>query len=172
MPRPEKVKIVEELSEKLSNRPVSILTDYTGLNVLATNDLRKQFRNASIEYRVFKNTLARIAARNVNLESLLEFIEGPTGYVFSDDPVTPAKLLVDFIKSNKNLKIKCALMNGELLGEEQVRAIAGLPPRELLLAQLLGQMNAPIAGLVNVLVGPIRNLVCALEDLRKKKEAA
>ena len=172
MPRPEKVKIVEELSEKLSSSPVSILTDYTGLNVKATTDLRKQLRDASVEYRVFKNTLARIAVRNIDLENLLEFIEGPTAYAFADDPMTPAKLLVDFIKTNPNLKIKCALMNGELLDREQVRAIADLPPREVLLAQLLGQMNAPIAGLVNVLVGPIRNLVCALEDLRKKKEAA
>ena len=172
MPRPEKVKIVEELSGKLANSPVSILTDYTGLNVLATTDLRKQFREASVEYRVFKNSLARIAARNVNLENVLEFIEGPTGYVFSDDPVTPAKLIVDFIRTNKNIKIKCALMNGELLTEQQVRAIAGLPPREMLLAQLARQMNAPITGLVNVLVGPVRNLVCALDDLRKKKEAA
>jgi len=172
MPRPEKVKLVEELSEKLSNSPVSVLTDYTGLNVQATTDLRKQLRDASIEYRVFKNTLARIAARNANLESLLDFIDGPTAYAFSDDPVVPAKVLVDFMKSNQNLKIKCALMNGKVLDVEKVRTIANLPPKEVLIAQLLGQMNAPISGLVNVLTGPIRNLVYALEDLRKKKQAA
>jgi large subunit ribosomal protein L10 len=172
MPRPEKVKVVEELSEKLSSSPVSILTDYTGLKVQATTDLRKQLRDASVEYRVFKNTLARIAVRNVKLEKLLEFIEGPTGYAFSDDPLTPAKLLSDFMKSNPNLKIKCALMNGRVLDADQVRAIANLPPREVLLAQLLGQMKAPITGLVNVLIGPMRSLACALEELRKKKEAA
>lgn len=172
MPRPEKEKLVEELSEKLSRSEVTILADYTGINVQAATQLRDEFRKSSVEYRVYKNTLARIAATKSGLENLREFMDGPTSYVFSDDPVGPAKTLVDFIKSNPNMKIKCAVLNGELLDEAQVRAIASLPPKDVLVAQLLGQLMSPVTGLVNVLSGPIRNLVCALEDLRKKKEAA
>jgi large subunit ribosomal protein L10 len=172
MPTPEKERLVEELSRKLSESEVTILADYTGISVQAVTQLREEFRKASIEYRIFKNTLARIAAKKSGFENLLEFIEGPTGYVFSDDPVAPAKALVDFIKSNPTMKIRCAVMNGKLVDVSEVRAIASLPPKEVLVAQLLGQLLSPISGLANVLNGPIRNLIYALEDLRKKKEAA
>lgn len=172
MPRPEKEKLVEELSGKLSHNQITVLTDYTGLNVAAITSLRDQFRKASVEYRVFKNTLARIAAKECGLDRLTDFMEGPTGYVFADNPVTPAKVLADFIKSNPNMKIKCGVINGKVIEALQVQALATLPPKEVLLARLLGQMNAPITGLVTVLNGPIRKLVYALEELRKKKEAA
>ncbi len=172
MARPEKEKMVEELSQKLSQNEISILTEYTGLSVLALTHLREQFKKASIEYRVFKNTLARIAAKNSGIESVLDFIEGPTGYVFSHEPVTSAKILADFIKTNPNMKIKCGVLKGRLLKPAQVQALATLPPKEVLIGQLLGQMQAPISGLVNVLNGPIRNLVYVLDELRKKKEAA
>jgi len=151
---------------------MAILTDYTGINVQAVTGLRDEFRKASVEYRIFKNTLARIAAGNAGLEGLVKFLDGPTGYIFSDDPVAPAKVLVDFIKSNPSMKIKCGVMNGTLISTDQVRAIAALPPRDVLLALLAGQVKAPIAGLVNVLAGPVRSLVNALDALRKQKEAA
>ncbi|RJP66023.1 MAG: 50S ribosomal protein L10 [Candidatus Abyssobacteria bacterium SURF_17] len=172
MPRPEKEKLVEELSGKLSHNQIAVLTDYTGLNVQAITSLREQFRKASVEYRVFKNTLARIAAKECGLDQLTDFMEGPTGYVFANDPVIPSKVLADFIKSNPNMKIKCGVINGKVINASQVQSLATLPPREVLLARLLGQMNAPITGLVTVLNGPIRKLVYALEELRKKKEAA
>lgn len=172
MARPEKEKLVHELSEKLSGKEVTIMADYTGISVQAITELRSEFRKASIEYRVYKNTLARLAAKKSGLEPLLEYMDGPTGYLFSDDPVTPAKILADFIKDNPTMKIKGAILNGKLLDESQVKAIASLPPKEVLLAQLLGQLVAPISGLVNVLSGPMRNLLYALEDLRRKKEAA
>jgi large subunit ribosomal protein L10 len=172
MPRPEKEKLVEELSGKLSGSQMTILTDYTGLNVQAMTILREQLRKTSVEYHVYKNTLARIAAQKSGLDDVVKFMDGPTGYVFSHDPVAPAKVLTEFVKSNQNLKIKCAVLNGNVVEGSRVREIADLPPREILLSQLLGQMNAPIAGLVNVLSGPIRKLVYVLEDLRKKREAA
>ena len=172
MPTPEKEKLVEELSKRLSSTQMSILTDYTGINVQDITHLRDELRKNEVEYRVFKNTLARIAAKKSNLESLSEFIDGPTGYAFSDNPVAPAKVLVDFAKSNDNLKIKCAVLNGEVIDEARVRTLANLPAREVLLAQLLGQMMTPVSSLVNVLTGPIRNLVYVLEDLRRKKEVA
>lgn len=172
MPTPEKEKLVKELSKKLSKSEVTILADYSGINVRAVTQLRDEFRKASIEYRIFKNTLARIAAKKSGLEELLQFMDGPTGYVFADDPVAPSKALVDFIRANPTMKIKCAVLGGELIDAAQVKAIAGLPPKDVLLAQLLGQLMAPVSGMVNVLSGPIRNLVYALEDLRRQKEAA
>jgi large subunit ribosomal protein L10 len=172
MPTTEKEQLVEELSKKLAENEVVILADYTGINVQAVTQLREEFRKASVEYRIYKNTLARIAAKKSGVENILEFIEGPTGYVFSDDPVVPAKTLVEFIKANPSMKIKCCVLKGRLLDESEVKAIASLPQKEVLIAQLLGQLMAPISGLVNVLNGSIRNLMYALEDLKKKKEAA
>jgi large subunit ribosomal protein L10 len=172
MARPEKEKLVDELSEKLSQRNFTILADYTGISVQAVTKLRSDFRQESIEYRIYKNTLARLAAKKSDLEPLLEHLEGPTGYVFSEDPVAPAKILTDFIKDNPSMKIKCAILRGQLIDESQVKAIASLPPREILLGQLAGQLNSPATSLVNVLAAPIRKLAYALEDLRKKKEAA
>ncbi|RJP19165.1 MAG: 50S ribosomal protein L10 [Candidatus Abyssobacteria bacterium SURF_5] len=172
MARPEKEKLVDELKQRLTDSEVSILTEYTGLNVQAMTDLRNQLRKAAVDYRVFKNTLARIAAQQTGLEEVLQFIQGATGYAFSNDPVATAKVLADFSKANPNMKIKCAVLKGKVVAGERVQAIASLPPREVLLAQVLGQMKAPMTGLVNVLSGPIRNLIYAIEDLRKKKEAA
>jgi large subunit ribosomal protein L10 len=172
MARPEKEKLVEELSEKLSQRNCTILADYTGISVQAVTELRSEFRKEAIEYHIYKNTLARLAAKKSDIEPLLEHLEGPTGYVFSDDPVAPAKILMDFIKNNPSMKIKCGVLDGKVLDESQVKAIASLPPKEILLGQLVGQFNSPATSMVNVLAAPIRNLAYALEDLRKKKEAA
>jgi len=172
MARPEKEKLVEELSEKLSQRNFVILADYTGISVQAVTQLRSDFRKDSIEYRIYKNTLARLAAKKSGLEQMLEHLEGPTGYVFSDDPVAPAKILTDFIKNNPSMRIKCAVLGGKLIDESQVKAIANLPPKEILLGQLVGLFNSPATSMVNVLAAPIRKLAYALEDLRKKKEAA
>jgi large subunit ribosomal protein L10 len=171
MARPEKEKLVEELTQRLSDSQISILTQYTGLNVQAMTDLRNHLRKVSVDYRVFKNTLARIAAKNTGLEGIVQFIEGPTGYAFSNDPAASAKALVDFSKTNPNMKIKCAVLKGRVVEGVRVQALATLPPREVLLALVLGQMKAPMTGLVNVLSGPVRKLVYAIEDLRKKKEA-
>lgn len=172
MARPEKEKLVQDLLEKLAQRRVAILTDYTGINVAAITHLRNEFRKNDVEYRVFKNTLARIAANRSGFESLLEFMEGPTGYVFSDDPVTAAKILADFTKANPTMKVKGGLLNGRFIDAAEVQLIASLPPREVLLAQLVGQIQAPISGLVNVLNGPLRKFVYGLEAVRKQKEAA
>jgi large subunit ribosomal protein L10 len=172
MPTPEKERLVEELSRKLSENEVTILADYTGINVQAVTELRDEFRKASIEYRIYKNTLARLAAEKSGLEDLKQYMEGPTGYVFADVPVIPAKILMDFIKSNPTMRIKCGLLSGKIFDEPQMKEIASLPPKEVLVARVLGQLLAPLSGLVTVLNGPIRNLVYALDDMRRKKEAA
>jgi large subunit ribosomal protein L10 len=171
----EKQAIVSELKDKLSNTKGAVLTNYRGLNVSLDTKLRKKLREGGVEYRVIKNTMTRIAARDAGIEGLDKYLEGPTAIAISlTDPVAPAKLLSDFIKENKlqAIEIKAGLVEGKVIDASDVKALASLPPKEVLIAKMLGSMQSPIAGLVNVLQGNIRNLVYALEAVRKQKESA
>lgn len=173
--RPEKQAVVTELKEKLSNTKGAVLANYRGLTVAQDTKLRRKLREAGVEYRVVKNTLTRIAANEVGIEGLDKYLEGPTVIALSaNDPVAPAKILSDFIKENKlqALEIKAGLVEGKVVDASGVKALASLPSREVLIAQLLGTMQAPIAGFVRVLQGNISNLVYALEAVRKQKESA
>lgn len=168
----EKQASVAELKEKLGAVKGAVLADYRGLNVADATKLRRTLREAGIEFRVVKNTMTRIAAREVGIEGLDSHLEGPTAIAFGfQDPVSPAKVLSEFAKDNKNLVIKAGILEGKVVDADGVKALADLPPREVLLAKMLGSMQAPISGLVNVLQGNIRNLVYALEAVRKQKEA-
>ncbi len=172
---PEKQEIVAELKTKLGNVKGAVLTSYRGLTVSQDTKLRRKLREAGIEYRVIKNTLTRIAAQEVNLNGLDKYLEGPTAIALSEkDPVAPAKIISDFIKENKlqSLEIKAGLVEGKVIDNNGVKALASLPPREVLIAQVLAGMQAPIAGLVNALQGNIRNLVYTLNAIREKKESA
>ena len=173
--RTEKQAVVTELKEKLSNTKGAVLANYRGLNVAQDTKLRRKLREAGVEYRVVKNTLTRIAANEVGIDGLDKYLEGPTVIALSaNDPVAPAKILSDFIRENKlqALEIKAGLVEGKVIDVAGVKALASLPPREVLIAQLLGTMQAPIAGFVRVLQGNISNLVYALEAVRKQKESA
>lgn len=171
----EKQTIVQELKEKLLNTKGAVLVNNRGMNVALDTKLRRKMREAGIEYRVVKNTLTRIAAKDAGIQGMETYLEGPTVIAMSaTDPVAPAKLLSDFIKENKLqvLEIKAGLVEGKVIDSNGVKALASLPPREVLIAKMLGSMQAPISGLVNVLHGNIRNLVYALEAVRKQKESA
>lgn len=173
--RVEKQAVVSELKDKLSNTKGAVLTSYRGLSVAQDTKLRRKLREAGVEYRVVKNTLTRIAAREAGIEGLDQYLEGPTAIAISNtDPVAPAKLLSDFIKENKlqALEIKAGLVEGQVIDAGSVKALASLPPKEVLIAKMLGSMQAPLSGLVNVLQGNIRNLVYALEAVRQQKESA
>jgi len=171
--RSEKEAVVAELKEKLSSAKGAVLTDYRGLTVSQDTQLRRKLRESAVEYRVVKNTMTRIAASELGISDLNQFLEGPTAIAFSAvDPVAPAKIISQFSKDNKVLEIKAGLVEGKVIDVDGVKALASLPPREVLLAKLCGTMQAPIAGLVNVLQGNIRNLVYALEAVRKSKESA
>lgn len=173
MPTESKVAIVQEVKEKLSNAQGTILADYRGMNVKQITELRKRLREAGVEYKVYKNTLTAIAARELGLDGLEEYLTGPTAIAFGyDDPVVPAKILSEFAKNNEALSLKGGVLTGKVIGLDQVKALAELPSREVLLSQVLRGMQAPIAGLVNVLQGNIRNLVYALEAVRQKKAEA
>jgi len=168
----EKKATVAEIREKLEKAKGTVLADYRGLNVADATKLRCALREAGVEFRVLKNTMTRIAAQEAGIQGLDTYLEGPTAVAFGfTDLVAPAKILSQFAKENKNLVIKAGIVEGKVVNEEGVKALADLPPKEVLIAKMLGSMQAPLSGLVNVLQGNIRNLVYALEAVRKQKGA-
>ena len=169
----EKSQVVAEIKEKFQQSKGVVLADYRGLTVAEVTQLRNQLRQAGVEYKVLKNTLVRRAAQEVGVEGLEAYLEGPTALAFSADPVAPAKVLSDFVKTNKlkTFQIKAGVVEGRVVGPEGVKDLAELPSREVLLAMVLRGMQAPLAGMANVLQGPIRKMGYALEEVRKLKEA-
>ena len=171
--RPEKATKVAELKELLTSSKCAILVDFCGLTVAQDTVLRRKMREAGVNYSVVKNTLLRIAAEEAGIEGLEPVLEHNTAIaVAPEDPVAVAKIICDFAKENKALKVKIGVLDGKVIGAEEIKALAELPPKEVLIAKMLGSMNAPISGFVNVLQGTIRNVVYALEAVRKQKESA
>ncbi|MGP2528791.1 50S ribosomal protein L10 [Acidaminococcus sp. LBK-2] len=169
--RPEKAGKVAELKDLLTSSKGIVLVDYCGLTVAEDTELRSKMREAGVKYMVAKNTFIRIAAQEAGIEGLDAYLEHNTAVAFSpEDPVAPAKILNDFSKDHKALEIKAGILDGKVIGLDEVKAVAELPSREELLAKLVGSMQAPISGLVNVLQGTIRNFVYTLEAVRQKKE--
>ena len=166
--RPEKQAAVAGLKEQLSSAKGAVLTGYRGLTVA----------EAGVTYHVVKNTMVRIAANEIGLEGLDPVLNGTTALAVSaDDAVAPAKVIYEFIKENKLentevLTIKAGLVEGKVINVEEVKALASLPSREVLIAKVLGSMQAPISGVVNVLQGTIRNAVYVLDAIRAQKESA
>ncbi len=170
--RDEKAQIVADLAEKLKTSKAAIFADYRGLNVADATALRKSFREAGAEIRVVKNTLTRIAADKAGFKGLDGFLTGPTAIAFGfQDPVVPAKLLMDFTKTNRNLEIKGGLVEGRVVGVGEIKALADLPSREVLISQVLRGLQGPLAGLSAVLQGPIRKLVYGLKAIQDQKAA-
>ncbi len=171
-----KQQLVAELKEKLTTAKGAVLTSYKGLTVAQDTELRRALREAGVSYHVVKNTMTRIAAKEAGLDELAEHLEGTTALAVSaEDAVAPAKVICEFIKKNKLdetevLTIKAGLVDGKVIDLAEIKALASLPSREVLIAKLLGSMQAPISGTVNVLQGVIRNAVYVLEAVRKQKE--
>lgn len=158
--REEKKRIVAEIAEKLRTSKSAILADYRGLNVAQMTELRKKLREAGCEIKVYKNTLARRATAEVGLTELDPYLVGPTAIAFGpEDPVAPAKILAEFAKQNEALELKAGVVEGRVVGAEEIQAIAKLPSREGLLAMLL-----------SVLQAPIRNFALAVKAVADKKE--
>lgn len=169
----EKKKIVEELHERLVKSKVVIVTDYKGLNVEAMTELRRRLREAQIDYRVVKNTLLIRAAKETGVALIQDQLKGPSAIALSfDDPVAPAKVLMDFSKKNEKLEIKAGVMEDRVLDLDSIKALAALPSREALLSQLLSAMVGVPTGLVRVLNGIPQKLMYALLAIKDQKEAA
>jgi len=170
LPTPEKEQIVAEIKENISNSQVSIMTQYVGLNVAQATELRKQLREAGVKFKVYKNTLASIALADLNFESASPMMEGPTSWAFSSDPVSPAKILKDFSKEVPFIVMRGGVLSGSVVSADQLNALADLPSREQLIAQVVGTIAMPLRNTVGVLNALPRNLVNALDQIRKQKE--
>lgn len=170
--------VVAQLKEQLESAKSVVLTSYKGLTVAQDTELRRELREAGVSYHVVKNTMLRIAAKEAGIEGIEEHLEGTTAFAFStEDAVAPAKVICGFIKKNKLedaevLTVKVGMVEGKVIGVDEVKALAALPSREELIAKLLGSMNAPISNTVNVLQGVIRNAVYVLDAIRSQKESA
>ncbi|KRF22024.1 MULTISPECIES: 50S ribosomal protein L10 [Paenibacillus] len=157
----EKEQAVAEVTEKFKASASTIIADYRGLNVAQVTQLRKTLREAGIEFVVLKNSLARRASANAELSALDEYLTGPTAIAFSkDDLVAPAKILTEFAKKNDQLSVKGGVVEGRVVGYDQIKALAELPSRDGLLSMLL-----------SVLQAPVRNFALAVKAVAEKKEA-
>lgn len=172
MNRQDKVAFVDEWSEKLRQAELVILADYTGIDVETINKLRRQLGTGDgVEIRVVKNTLCERAISGTDLEVLSKYFTGPTAVVLgSRDVVSPAKVLTAFAKENSKLKLKAGYFDGRLINEEDVKALASMPPREVLFGQLLGTLQAPLSQFVGVLAAAPQQFIGVLTAFKDKLE--
>ncbi len=172
--REEKAAVIAEVGEQVASAQAIIVAEYRGLEVGAITALRKQARESGVYLRVLKNTLARRAVAGTPFEGLTDKLVGPLIYGMSKDPVQCAKVLSDFAKSNDKLALKAGAMPNSVLDTNAVKALASMPSREVLLSQLMGTMQAPVAKFVqtlNEVPGKFVRTVAALRDEREKADA-
>lgn len=170
----QKQEIVAGLTEKLQGAVAGVLVDYKGISVADDTVMRRELRNAGVEYTVVKNTLLRLAAHNAGLSELDQVLEGTTALAVSkEDPVAAAKILSTYAdKLGKDgFAIKAGFVDGKVLDAKGVEALSKLPSREVLVAQTLAGLNAPISGFVNVLAANMRGLAVALNAIAEKMGA-
>jgi len=166
----EKEVILDELRVRFKEAKVAVMANYRGQTVASMTKLRKRLREKGCDLKVAKNTLTLKVAREMGIEGLEPYLEGPTVIAFSgEDLVAPAKIFADFVKETKTFEIKGGFLEGRAIGLKDVRELADLPPREVLLARVLGGMQAPMYGFATVLQGTLRSFAYALEALRKQK---
>lgn len=137
---------VQEIREKLEKAEAVILADYQGLSVEADTELRKQFREAGVEYKVYKNTLVKLALKELGTDGLDEYLKGPVSMAIGyEDPTAPARIIYNFAKEHKAIELKAGLVQNEVYDGEKVKELAAIPPKEVLIAKLLGSFKAPIS---------------------------
>jgi len=174
-PRPEKVAVVDEVKQKFAEADGAMLTEYRGLDVQAMAELRRALRDAGGEYKIYKNTLVRLAARDAGLD-LDDLLTGPTAIAFvgeqadgtAGDVAAVAKALKEFAKTNDALVIKGGLLADQLLSADELKALAELPSRDVLLAMLAGAFQAPMAKFAGLLAAVPRDFAYGLAALIEK----
>ena len=165
MPTEAKRAQVESIRELLESSTAVVSTDYTGLSVQSMTELRRSLRGNGVGFRVVKNTLTHLAADAAGKPGMKEIVEGPTGIAFSlDDPVAPAKALREFIRSSRSpMTIRGGLLGEQVLSASEVDRLADVPSRDQLIAQLMGQLMAPVTSLAYVLDAPVASLARVLQ---------
>ena len=152
---------VAEIKEKLQKSQAVILADYQGLTVEDDTQLRKNLREAGVEYKVYKNTLVILAAKELGLDGIAEYLEGPVSIAFGyEDATSAARILNDFTKTHKKLELKAGIVEGKVFDKEKVEQLASIPSKEVLIAKLLGSIKAPLS-----------NLAYLLNAIKEQKEA-
>ena len=160
MNRKEKEQIVSDLCKKIEGYKAVVLTHYRGLNVEQINHLRKRLKEEEVSYQVIKNTLMRLASKGTDLEKLNDYFEGPTAVAISyGDPILLAKVLSEFIKTQPSLEIKVGLIEGRVAPPEEVKALATMPSREVLLAQILGGIQMSGGQVVGALLSIFQQML-------------
>lgn len=168
--------IVAELKNKLTSAKGAVLVSYKGLSVAQDTALRVELRKAGVNYHVVKNTMTRIAATEAGMEGLVSHLEGTTALAVSaEDAVAPAKVISEFMKKNNLedqgiLTIKAGIVEGQVVSADEVKAIASLPSREVLIGKLLGSIQAPLSNTVGIMGSMLRSIVTVLDAVRKQKE--
>jgi large subunit ribosomal protein L10 len=172
--RAEKAEIIDEIGEKLDEYPILYLTNFSGLTVAQSNDLRGRFREEGVEYQVTKNTLAKMALdRLEGMDALEEFFYGPTAVAFSEDPAKPARVIQDFVEEEdvERPELKVAWIEGELYeGPDALDTLADLKSREELIGEIIGLLQSPAQNIVGGLTGSGKTLAGILQALSEKDE--
>ncbi len=178
MTKKQKEQAVLEIKEKLEKASSLYFTDFSGLTVEQTNELRDEFFNAKVDYHVIKNTLIKKALEQSSnskfsgeIEKLIENLKGPTGVVFAyDDPVSPAKIIKKFYEKLEKPKLKIALVESVTYDKSKLNELASLPTKPEIISSIIGSLHAPISGIVNAINAVIRDLASVIEEATKKKE--
>ncbi|MBI5328492.1 MAG: 50S ribosomal protein L10 [Deltaproteobacteria bacterium] len=170
MQREEKNQVVGDIHERFEKAKAAFVADYRGLTVEKLTTLRKSLRDSKVDFKVVKNTLAKIAIKDVGAEPLKDYFQGTTAVALSYvDPVAAAKILIQFAKDEPNFKLKIGLLDGKIVSLDEIKAISELPSREILLAKFVGMLNAVPTSLVGVLSGITRKFVYTLSAIQAKK---
>lgn len=167
----QKKQIVEDIKAKVQSAKSMVLVDYRGLTVKNDTEFRAKMREADIEYKVMKNKLVKIALNQLGYTEFDNDLEGTTAIAFANsDPVAPAKIILEAMAKYNKLSVKCGMVEGKPITAEGVKELAELPPKEVLVAKVLGMLLAPITGLVRVLnAGTVGGLAVALNQIAEKK---
>lgn len=166
MPTQKKIDTVEELKQRISRATITIGADYRGLRVPEMEQMRRQLRQASVEVRVVKNNLLRLAADQTGMPELMQVVEGPTALVLGyEDPVAAAKAVTEYARSAPpTFAIRGAFMEGQVVSPDDLRNLVDLPPKPIMLAQLAGQLQSPLAAFTGLLDSPLRELTSLLQS--------
>jgi large subunit ribosomal protein L10 len=169
-PKPEKKEAVQMFLDRVQKSKAAVVTGYSGLTVEEVTQLRAQLFHAKVEYHVVKNNLAKIALNKANITVLDDLLVGPTAIALAmEDAVAPARVLSKFAKDHEKLSLRGGYMDGRKITTQDIKALSNLPSREVLLAKMLGSMKSPVTGIVQVLAGPARKLVYALNAVKEMK---
>lgn len=170
--RSKKEEAFKTIQDRLETMKGMVLVDYKGIEANDLNDLRGKAHAENVEYTVCKKTILQKAFQEKGIEINVKEMEGQVAYAIStEDEVTPAKIIADFAKEHEEMNVLAGILEGNILSEEEVKNLAKLPSKEQLRGQVVGTLNAPISGFVNVLAGNIRGIVNVLNAIKDQKEA-